>query len=143
MKRKREAFGKVLFKLSWFLLISGLNLILACRSWSQIRVSGLGRDTLCVSLDSGRLYVLHVCVFVLGPVYYSQNPQVQNLIKTTLKLGPTALFTHLKIILLQYFQLSIFNNKWYPNRPIVQFIANLIMTLVCIKLIAPFQIAFN
>ena len=26
------------------MLISGLGLILACRSWSQIRVSGLGRD---------------------------------------------------------------------------------------------------
>ena len=44
MKRKREAFVKVLEKLSWFLLISGLGLILACRSWSQIRVPGLGRD---------------------------------------------------------------------------------------------------
>ena len=46
MKRKRKAFVKVLEKLSWFLLISGLGLILACRSWSQIRVSGLGRDNL-------------------------------------------------------------------------------------------------
>ena len=45
MKRKRKAFLKVFIKLSWFLLISGLGLILACRSWSQIRVSGLGRDT--------------------------------------------------------------------------------------------------
>ena len=44
MKRKRKAFVKVLEKLSWFLLILGLGLILACRSWSQIRVSGLGRD---------------------------------------------------------------------------------------------------
>ena len=52
MKRKREAFGKVLFKLSWFLLISGLNLILACRSWSQIRVSGLGRDINSLSIPS-------------------------------------------------------------------------------------------
>ena len=47
MKRKRKAFVKVLEKLSWFLLISGLDLILACRSYSQIRVSGLGRDTQC------------------------------------------------------------------------------------------------
>ena len=29
---------------SWFLLKLGLNLILACRSWSQIWVSGLGRN---------------------------------------------------------------------------------------------------
>ena len=48
MKRKREAFVKVFKKLSWFLLISGLGLILACRSWSQIRVLGLGRDSLLV-----------------------------------------------------------------------------------------------
>ena len=35
-----------------------------------------------------------------------------------IKIGPTALFTHLKIILLQYFQFSIFNcsnNKFNPN----------------------------
>ena len=35
-------------------------------------------------------------------------------------MGPTALFTHLKIILLQYFQFSIFsfsNNKFNPNEP--------------------------
>ena len=37
--------------------------------------------------------------------------------KTTLKLSPTVVFTHLKIILLQYFQFSIFNNKRCPNRP--------------------------
>ena len=33
----------------------------------------------------------------------------------SLKMGPTALFTHLKIILLQYFQFSTFSkNKLYP-----------------------------
>jgi len=34
-------------------------------------------------------------------------------------MDPTARFTHLKIILLQYFQFSVFNfqqNKQYPNR---------------------------
>ena len=35
-----------------------------------------------------------------------------------LKLGLTALFTYLKIILLQYFQFSILRNKRYPNRPL-------------------------
>ena len=37
-----------------------------------------------------------------------------------IKMGPTVLFTHLKIILLQFFQFSIFNfskNKLYPNGP--------------------------
>ena len=40
----------------------------------------------------------------------------------TLFMGPTTLFTHLKIILLQCFQFSVFsfsNNKFNPNRPIV------------------------
>ena len=39
-----------------------------------------------------------------------------------LKIGPTALFTHLKIILLQCFQFSIFsfsNNKFNPNGPYI------------------------
>ena len=36
-----------------------------------------------------------------------------------LKMGPTILFTHLKIILLQCFQFSVFsNNKLNPNGPI-------------------------
>ena len=54
--------------------------------------------------------------FSLGPMHYSQDLQVLNLTKSTLKLSPTALFTHLKIILLQCFQFSIFSNKRYSNR---------------------------
>ena len=37
-------------------------------------------------------------------------------------MGPTTLYTHLKIILLQCFQFSVFsfnNNKFNPNRPLV------------------------
>ena len=51
MKRKREAFVK---NFSWFLLIPGLGLILTCRSWSQIRVSGLGHD----------IYYASYCIFL-------------------------------------------------------------------------------
>ena len=57
MKRKRKAFVKVFKKLSWFLLISGLGLILACWSWSQIRVSGLGRDNNHSQSQSKKLWV--------------------------------------------------------------------------------------
>ena len=39
-------------------------------------------------------------------MHCSQDPQVLFSAKITLKLGPTALFTHLKIILLQFFQFS-------------------------------------
>ena len=42
-------------------------------------------------------------------VYCPQDPQVLFLAKTTSKLDSTALFTHLKIILLQYFQFSVFS----------------------------------
>ena len=45
---------------------------------------------------------MHLC----GPLHYSQDPQVQFLANFSLKLGPTALFIHLKIILLQCFKLS-------------------------------------
>ena len=44
-----------------------------------------------------------------GFVYCSQDPQVLFLAKTTSKLGSTTLFTHLKIILLQYFQFLVFS----------------------------------
>ena len=35
------------------------------------------------------------------------------------KISLTVLFTHLKIILLQYFQFLVFNNKQYPNRSLI------------------------
>ena len=44
--------------------------------------------------------------FLVGPMHCSRDLQVLFSAKTTLKLGPTTLFTHLKIILLQYFQFS-------------------------------------
>ena len=40
---------------------------------------------------------------IVGLVHCSWNSQVLFSPKTTLKLGPMALFTHLEIILLQYF----------------------------------------
>ena len=54
-----------------------------------------------------KLKVLRVCVFFfLDLVHYSQDSQVQENTNLTLKLDLTILFTHLKIILLQYFQFS-------------------------------------
>ena len=58
----------------------------------------------------GLWWKCHICAsafFLVGPMHCSQDPQVFFSLKTTLKLGPTPLFTHLKIILLQYFQFSI------------------------------------
>ena len=50
-----------------------------------------------------------VCIWALGistvgPVHYSRDPQTFFFpLKLSLKMGLTVLFTHLKIILLQYF----------------------------------------
>ena len=43
----------------------------------------------------------------VGPVYYSRDPQSQFSATFSLKIGPTILFTYLKIILLQCFQFSV------------------------------------
>ena len=54
----------------------------------------------------------------VGPMYCSQDPQISFFNKISIKMGLTALFTHLKIILLQCFQFSVFSfkqNKRYPN----------------------------
>ena len=56
-----------------------------------------------------------VCVFAFcwklaGPVHCSRDLQVLFSAKTTLKLSPTILFTHLKIILLQCFHFSAIND---------------------------------
>ena len=44
-----------------------------------------------------------LCLISVGLVYSSEDPQVQNLAKLTLKLSYIVLFTYLKIIFLQYF----------------------------------------
>ena len=55
-------------------------------------------------------------------VHGTHNHFIQKKYIYILKMRPTALFTYLKIILLQYFQFSVFSftkNKLYPNGPIV------------------------
>jgi len=66
---------------------------------------------LSVSLDSGRSGILRVCVFLVGSRALFMGSASTEFSKFALKLCPTILFTHLKIILLQYFQFSVFNNK--------------------------------
>ena len=58
---------------------------------------------------------MHVCIFSMGLVHYLRDSQVWISANFSLTLSPTALFTYLKIILLQCFQFSVFNNKRYPN----------------------------
>ena len=49
-------------------------------------------------------------VFIVDPVHCLRDSQVQKNTNIKLKLGLTAVFTHLKTILLQYFQFSIINS---------------------------------
>ena len=50
-------------------------------------------------------------VFCVRLVHCSRDLQILFSTKTTLKLGLIVLFTHLKIILLQYFQFSVFSSQ--------------------------------
>ena len=68
---------------------------------------------LSVSLGSAFCAFLSRCFFLMCLMHYIQDPQVLFSAKTTLKLGPTALFTHLKIILIQCFHISIFSKISY------------------------------
>ena len=59
-------------------------------------------------------------LFFVGPVHCSREPQIPSFSNFFFKkLGLTVLFTHLKIILLQYFQFLVFNNKRYPNKLLI------------------------
>ena len=49
-------------------------------------------------------------------MHYSRTHKFHFLATFLLKMGPTVLFTHLKIILLQYF--SVFSFQLYPNGPL-------------------------
>ena len=89
--------------------------------WTKLHLTSLNNTLFFTYCTFG--YGVCVCVcalraFCVGPVHCSRDPQVLFSAKTTLKLGPTTLFTHLKIILLYCFQFSVFNNKQYPNRPL-------------------------
>ena len=54
-------------------------------------------------------------------MHCSWVPQTSLLSHFLLKMGLTAQFIYLKIILLQYFQFSVFSkNKLYPNKPLVE-----------------------
>ena len=86
------------------LLVIGLNinkptitLIISCNGKFKFKCMFGYRVWVCVCA----LYA-----FCMGPVRCSRDPQVLFSAKTTLKLGLTTLFTHLKIILLQCFQFS-------------------------------------
>jgi len=60
------------------------------------------------------------CVFDIGqwvPCIIHRTHKLSNSANFSSKLGSMVLFTHFKIILLQYFQFSIFNNKRYSNIP--------------------------
>ena len=54
----------------------------------------------------GKVCLCGFYAFLVGLVHCSWDPQISFLTKLSLKIGSIALFTHLKIILLQYFQFS-------------------------------------
>ena len=53
----------------------------------------------------------------VGPVHYSRTHKFYFSATFSLKMSPTVLFTHLKIILLQCF--SVFSFQLYPNGPLI------------------------
>ena len=63
----------------------------------------------CISMFFFSLLRSMFQCFPMGPVHCSWDLQTYFSTKFLLKMGPTALFTHLKIILLQYFQFSVFS----------------------------------
>ena len=57
----------------------------------------------------------HISAFQWVPCTIHGTHKPHFLAKFSLKMDLTALFTHLKIILLQYFQFSIFCNPFFPT----------------------------
>ena len=72
------------------------------------------------SLDIVEIVCVCVCIFCKFCALF-MGPASTKFCKINFKTGSTILFTYLKIILLQYFQFSIFSNKRYPNRPYIFF----------------------
>ena len=74
----------------------------------------------CTHLWDLRLLFMH-CQSV-HIVHYSRTHKFHFSTTFSLKIGPTILFTHLKIILLQCFSFSVFSFQLYPNGPLVIYI---------------------
>ena len=72
---------------------------------------------ICIRCESGLSFCSVSTFFSVSPVYCSQDLQIRKNVNLTLKLGPTALFISLKIILLQDFQSLVLFNEQYPNKP--------------------------
>ena len=64
------------------------------------------------------------------------------LVKIISKLSPTALFTHLNIILIQCFQFSAFSNKRYPSTHLFSFLIGAI-SYSCFDSISIFERFIN
>ena len=94
------------------------------RSWGQRWSAGLGVKRRMCGLDPCFLHCVlrfHFFFFFFNSqfcwlfsvnsvsVYCSQTHKFHFSVTFSLKMGPTALFTHLKIILLQCFQFLVFN----------------------------------
>ena len=90
--------GKVLLKFT-----SGKSLALH----SVVHVPNMCRNLECIWIET-----IHSCVFNFRRFpFFSFQLQLltQSSVNSALKMDFTVLFTHLKIILLQYFQFSVFN----------------------------------
>ena len=67
-----------------------------------------GRQRLLFMNSSRRLLTFQPSfISFVGPVNSVWDPKTSLLTTFSLKMGPTVLFTHLKIILLQFFQFSV------------------------------------
>ena len=103
------------------------------RPWMQTYSMCLDMTETCVYVFISRFlpfffFLVHICWFFEDKIHYLWTVHalfthcactITHL--KILKIGPMTLFTHLKIILLQYFQFSIFsfsNNKFNSNGPI-------------------------
>ena len=72
---------------------------------------------ICIRCESGLSFCSVSMFFSVSPVHCSQNLQIRKNVNLTLKLGSTALFTSIKIILIQCFQFLVLYNERYPNKP--------------------------
>ena len=68
-----------------------------------------------MSLDVAEILLMVRCIFLWISCIVHRTRKSLIYAKFSLKPSLTILFTHLKIILLQY---SVFSNKRYPNKPL-------------------------
>ena len=115
-----------LFGISWHSCLRTYELYLYCYQTNILYPFGFSicASAFSFSVFSSFFFLARICWLFKDKIHCLWTMHALFTYLKILKMGLTALFTHLKFFLVQCFQFSVFNfsnNKFNPNRPFMYF----------------------